>query len=54
MSEYEIKESQDLHTQFALFVNFDFTTFDVVVKESKQQKGMDKEIATIEKNNTWS
>ncbi|XP_044498498.1 uncharacterized mitochondrial protein AtMg00820-like [Mangifera indica] len=53
MSDNEIKESKDLYTHFALFVDFDPTTFDIVIKEPKRQKAIDEEIATIEKNNTW-
>lgn len=47
MSNYEITriaDFEDPFTHFALFLNFDPTTFEVVVKERKWKKAMDEQI----------
>ena len=56
MTDYEvtrIHQSEDPLIHFALFSDCDPTTFEEAIKESKWQKAMVEEIATIERNNTW-
>ena len=56
MTDYEvtrIDQSEDPITHFALFSDYDPTTFESAMKESKWQKAMDDEITAIERNNTW-
>ncbi|KAJ7980732.1 Retrovirus-related Pol polyprotein from transposon TNT 1-94 [Quillaja saponaria] len=56
MKDYEITgidQTEDSITHFALFSDYDPTTFESAVKESKWQKAMNDEIEAIEKNDTW-
>lgn len=54
MDDYEVSgcEEYDTLTYFALFADGDPINFEVAVKESKWQKAVADEIATIERNNT--
>ncbi len=56
MTDYKvigIDQYEDPLTHFALFSDYDPTTFEVAVKDSKWQKAMDDEIAAIIRNNIW-
>ncbi|RDY10868.1 hypothetical protein CR513_04541, partial [Mucuna pruriens] len=56
MTNYEVTEihqSKDPLTYFALFSDYDPTTFEEAIKQSNWRKAMDEEIAAIERNNTW-
>ncbi|XP_058003918.1 uncharacterized protein LOC131180591 [Hevea brasiliensis] len=56
MTDYEvigIDQYEDPLTHFALFSDYDPTTFEVAVKDSKWRKAMDEEIAAIIRNNIW-
>lgn len=56
MADYEvtgIDQFEDPFIHFALFSDYDPTTFDEAVKDSKRQKVMDEKIAAVIRNNTW-
>ena len=56
MTDYEvtgIDQADDPLMHFALFSYCNPTTFEEAIKESKWQRAMYEEIATIERNNTW-
>lgn len=53
MEDYEVTGIGDSITYFALFSDYNPTTFESAVKEEKWRKAMDDEINAIEKNDTW-
>lgn len=53
MEDYEVTGIGDSITHFALFSDYDPTTFENAVKEEKWRKAMDDEINSIERNDTW-
>ena len=56
MQDYEvtgIDNSEDPITHFALFLDYNPTTFETAVKEEKWRKAIDAEIDAIERNDTW-
>ena len=52
IEDYRVIEIEDPITYFALFANYDPTTFESAVKEEKWRKTMDNEIDVIERNDT--
>lgn len=53
MEDYDVSGTQNPITHFALFVDYDTTSFENAAKEEKWCKAMNDEIDAIERNDTW-